>query len=381
MNDGGVIETNHDSTPQDQSSDGTAATAATRGAIEKLTNKKAGLKKWIKEKKTTMQGSTVRFPDDAIFDNANRYMMALEAGLVRIENQASRMDKYDAELSNCMLEFGLGCDALAHVDDEIDGVSASGIMAEAGVAGNDESDSPADRTSGIGRAFRLIGETADRASAVLSSNNNGRAAGGGGVGTSRFHERLRDHLRVVQAAKVALSKRNNRLITYSTCLNAVDAKRSSLHKHRISQDHQKAIGVEASLSRAEAAVVSAKANYDEVSSRVLREVDRFRREYAVEMHATMVEFARAQKERYDGMHEVWGTLLPRVEGVNASAMNGSSFAREAAALREGGSQCTTKMPTYPPPPEPVWNGARIGNAMESSMMNGAIRYRDALPEE
>jgi hypothetical protein len=38
------------------------------------------------------------------------------------------------------------------------------------------------------------------------------------------------------------------------------------------------IVAEASLSRAEVAVVEAKANYDEVSARVLREVDRFRRE-------------------------------------------------------------------------------------------------------
>jgi hypothetical protein len=101
-------------------------------------------------------------------------------------------------------------------------------------------------------------------------------------------------------------------------------------------------------------------------------------EYAVEMHATMVEFARMQKGRHVGMQGLWSTLLPRVEGMNASATNGCSFAQETAALREGGS---TTMPTYPPPPEPVWNGARIGNATESSMLNGAIRYRDALPEE
>ena len=106
-----------------------------------------------------------------------------------------------------------------------------------------------------------------------------------------------------------------------------------------------AIIAEASLSRAEAAVVEAKANYDKVSARVLREVDRFRREYAVEMHATMDEFARMQKGRYDGMQEVWETLLLRVKGMNASATTGCSFAREAAALREGGS---TTMPTYPP---------------------------------
>jgi hypothetical protein len=73
-----------------------------------------------------------------------------------------------------------------------------------------------------------------------------------------------------------------------------------------------------------------------------------------------------------------GARCPRVEGMNASATNGCSFDRETAALREGGS---TTMPTYPPPPEPVRNGARIGNATESSILNGAIRYRDTLPEE
>ena len=46
--------------------------------------------------------------------------------------------------------------------------------AGAGVAGNDEGDSPPHRTSRMGGAFRLIGETADRALAVLSSNNDGR---------------------------------------------------------------------------------------------------------------------------------------------------------------------------------------------------------------
>ena len=94
-------------------------------------------------------------------------MIAMEAGLLRIEGQASRMDKYDADLSSCMLEFGLGCDALAHVDDEIDGVGA-------GVAGNDKGDSPPHRTSRMGGSFRLFGKTADRTLAVLSSNNDGR---------------------------------------------------------------------------------------------------------------------------------------------------------------------------------------------------------------
>ena len=358
-----------------------AALAAVGGGVEKLTTKKAaGIKKWIKEKKTIMQCAMVRSPDDVVFERANHYVAALEAGLVRIEAQASRMVKGERELSSCMLEFGLGCDALAHVDDEICGMS--------GTTGSGTGDDGPSRSSGIGRTFRLIGRSADGASAAASAHHE--------RGSGRFHEPLRDHLRVVQAVKVALSKPNNRLVTYSTCLNAVDSKRASLHKYRITLDHQKAMGAEASLGRAEAAAVSARANYEEVSARVLREVDRFRREYAVAMHATMAEFARAQREHYEGMNEVWASLLPQVESLDAPACNGSSFAREAAALREGKSGGGgglgwgggdvahldgMPMPMYPPPPEPTSNGTHNRNAMESSMLSGAIRYRDASPEE
>ena len=42
------------------------------------------------------------------------------------EVQASRIARGDKDLSACMLEFGLGCDALSRVDDEINGVTSAG---------------------------------------------------------------------------------------------------------------------------------------------------------------------------------------------------------------------------------------------------------------
>ncbi|KAL3772661.1 hypothetical protein ACHAW5_008611 [Stephanodiscus triporus] len=386
--DGNEMETNchppHDA--RDHPPSPAAAENRGGGTMEKLTAKKAaGLKKWIKEKKTTMQGATARMPDDAIFERATHHVEALEAGLCRIEAQASRLVRNDVDVSSCMLEFGLGCDALARVDDEVDGAGGGGVNDD----DDDDDASSTPRSSGIGMAFRLIGRAADRASASCSTSRDDERGGW----SARFLEPIRDHLRVVRAARVALSKRNSRLVTYSTCLNAVDSKRASLHRYRISGDHQRAIGAEASLCRAEAAAIEARANYDEVSARVLREVDRFRREYAVEMYATMSEFVRAQKEHYDAMSDVWSSLLPEVEGIDASTFNGSSFAREAAALREGKAGAGSSgggieavhfenmpMPTYPPPPEPA-NDAYSRNVLESSMLNGAIRYRDVLPEE
>jgi len=352
---------------------------------EILSTKKGGIKKWIKERKTSMKGTVVRSPDDAVFEEVTHFVFALEAGLKRVEAQASAMLRRDRDISASFLEFGLGCDALAHMEDEVNG---SGVEDESGA-------------SGIGQTFRLVGKTADAVSAISSSHYDRELRG--------FHEPLREHLKMVHAVKVALMKRNNRRITYSTCLNAVDSKKASLHRYRITPGQEgKAFGVESSLSRAETAVLTARNNYDEVSARVLREVDRFRRENAAAMYATMAEFARAQKEYHDGMNEVWGALVPRLEEVDAERFNGKSFAGAAAALREGRSfvggsgagasgsvggggvePVTTQvenmaMPSYPPPPEPMPanNGVdNSTNAMESSMLNGAVRYREPLPEE
>jgi len=352
---------------------------------EKLSHKKAGIKKWIKERKTSMQGTMVRSPDDAIFEEVAHFISALEAGLKRVEAQASAMVKRDKDVSSCLLEFGLGCDALAHIDDEVNG---SGVGDEAGA-------------SGIGQTFRLVGKTADAISAISADHYQAELG--------CFAEPLRDHLKMVHAVKVALMKRNNRRITYSTCLNALDSKKATLHKYRITPGQEgKAYGVESSMTRAEASVLAARANYEEVSARVLREVDRFRKENAVAMYATMVDFARMQKEHADRMAEAWGALLPEVESVDVAKFNGSSFARTAGELKEGfnksvgtvggggggagGGDATVEavtsqvgnmsMPSYPPPGEPAGNGVHTASsAMESSMLNGAVRYRDPLPEE
>jgi len=356
---------------------------------EKLNIKKKGIKKWIKERKTNMQGTLVRSPEDAIFEEVTHFISALEAGLKRVEVQASAMLKRDKDVSLCLLEFGLGCDALAHIGDEVDGAM--------GESGGDEAEGSS--SSGISQTFRYVGQTADALS-TLSVEHHEREL-------RCFAEPLRDHLKMVNAAKVALVKRNNRRITYSTCLNAVDSKKASLHKYRITPGQEgKAYGVESSLTRAEQSVITARNNYEEVSARVLREVDRFRKENAVAMYVTMAEFARMQKEHADRVSDAWGKLVPQVENLDATDLHGSSFVDAAAALRQGSNSSSSRsmlaslgggettvesvtaqvenvpMPSYPPPPEPASNGVQdAGNAMESSMLNGAVRYRDPLPEE
>lgn len=69
----------------------------------------------------------------------------------RVEAQASAMVKGDKDVSSSLLEFRLGCDALAHIDDEVNG---TGVGEE-------------DGSSGIGQMFCLIGKTADAISSKV----------------------------------------------------------------------------------------------------------------------------------------------------------------------------------------------------------------------
>ena len=326
-----------------------------------------------------MKGTLVRSPDDAVWEEVTNFILALEAGLKRIEAQASAMVKREKEASASFLELGLGCDALTHLDDYGRGDAPSdGVGDEAG-------------DSGVCRALRLVGRAADAVAA--------RGADHSRRGAARLVAPLRDHLKMVHAVKVALSKRNNRRVTYSTCLNAVDAKKASWHKSRITPGQEgRAPGIESSLSRAEQAVVVARANYEEVSVRMLREVDRFRRESATAMYATIRDFARAQKEHAESVNAAWGALLTEVEGVDATASTWDSFSQMAAAVKDGGNDksgtvameggTTTlpsteenaPMPSDPPPPEPSTSAA-CDTMAESSVLAGAVRYRDPLPEE
>ena len=329
-----------------------------------LSTKKAGIKKWFKERKTSLQGTMIRSPDDAIFEEISNYISALEMGLKRIDTQTSSLIRRDKDVSTCMLEFGLGCDALCHIDDELNGIDSDG---------DDTSTS-----TGIGETFRQMGKTADEVSKLSYEYYEKEL--------SCFREPLRDHLKMIHSVKIALQKRQNRRVTYSTCINAVEAKKSSVHKYKITPGKEgKSVDAAASLARAEATLIVAKQNYDECSQRALREVDRFRRENASCMYATMLEFAKVQKEHHDKMNNAWGALVPLLEGLDKSDFISRSFVEASAAASKIGSiaqgqvQSLTSeiqhvpMPSTPPPPEPVSHG------LESSVLNEAVRYRTVEP--
>ena len=322
------------------------------------TSKKSTIKKWIKDKKTCLSGTLHRSPLDPLFDEMDHYVTALENGVKRVEMQAENIVKSLGQEASISMEFGLSCDAVAHVDDFI---------------GNRLNQDTAGPT--VGQTFHTSSQTADALSALQQKHHQTLLLD--------FLIPLRDHLKMIHAARLALTKRSNRRITYSTALSNVDSKKGALHKYRITQGMEnKVLNAESSLSKAELEVESAKRNYDDVSERVLREFDRFRYENGTMMHATMVEFGRVQMEYSAKVARIWSSQ----EFEQEIGSSGRCYVEAARVLMDAnrvvGGGHIVDMPMQSPPPVPVETTIISGltNGMETMSIQGAVRYRDPLPE-
>jgi hypothetical protein len=99
-------------------------------------------------------------------------------------------------------------------------------------------------------------------------------------------------------------------------LSEVEAKQASLAKLRATPGQEsKAYGAEMSLRRAQEASELARDDFAAVSQRVLREVDRFKREKAEDMKRTVLDYINLQVEYNRRVEEIWALLIPQLERV------------------------------------------------------------------
>jgi hypothetical protein len=160
----------------------------------------------------------------------------------------------------------------------------------------------------LGDALCKLGETADRLS-VLSAEHADQEA-------SQFEDPLVDMIKMIHAVKLALHKRHEKRLTYSTCLQEVEAKQTQLAKLRAQIGMEaKAYATEMSLRRAQENAEVGRDDFATVSQRVLREVDRFKRETTEDMRRTVLEYILLQVEYNKKMEQIWATLIPQLEQV------------------------------------------------------------------
>lgn len=242
--------------------------------------KKDGFKRWFAETKTSMTGDLVKSPDDDIFDEIHRYIHGLDNQMRNVSNQASALVRKGKEIANGLFEFGLAFNLL----------------------GQSEADA-------LGDALAKMGETADRLS-VLSAEQADKEM-------AQFDEPLQDYIKIIHAVKLALQRRHEKRLTFSTCLAEVEAKQIQLAKLRAQIGSEaKAYSLEMSLRRSQEAAEIAREDFATVSQRVLREVDRFKREKAEDMRRTVLDYINLQVEYNKRMEELWSSLIPKLENVH-----------------------------------------------------------------
>jgi hypothetical protein len=196
-----------------------------------------------------------------------------------VQVQASGLVRKGKEISNGLFEFGLAFNLL----------------------GQTEGDA-------LGNALSSMGGAADKLSVLAAEQAEKELA--------EFEEPLNDYIKTVHAVKLALQRRHEKRLTYSTCLADVESNTQQLYKLRAQIGSEaKAYSIEMSLRRAQEAADLARDDFCATSQRVLREVDRFKREKAEDMRRTVLDYINIQVEYNKRMEEIWGALIPELENV------------------------------------------------------------------
>ena len=329
------------------------------GAFMTSPKNTAGLKKWFSEAKTSMSGDLVCSPDDDLFDEIERYIEALHIQMKRVSNQASGLVRKGREIANGMFEFGLAFHQLGLSEGEA-----------------------------LGTKLDLVGGTADALSAMAAQYSEKER--------NHLEEPFKDYLKIIHAVKLALSRRHDKRVSYTALLHEIETRQVNLNRLRMTPGAEaKAYSTEMSLHRYQQAGEMAREEYAEVSQRVLREVDRFKREKAEEMRMVVMEFILLQIEVNRKMEGVWGELVPKLEGGVGDSRQGSGGVGDVAGSMAshpnnnmgGGGQGTRvhMPPSQPPPPipppsmptQPMYSNVPAPVMGGSDpLMESSIQYRD-----
>mmetsp|Transcript_14298 Transcript_14298/g.21441 ORF Transcript_14298/g.21441 Transcript_14298/m.21441 type:complete len:521 (+) Transcript_14298:181-1743(+) len=308
------------------------------GAFNLTPQKTAGIKKWFSEAKTTLSNDLVSSPDDDLFDEIERYIESLSIQMKRVSNQASGLVRKSKEIANGLFEFGLAFHQLGQSEGEV-----------------------------LGKKLQLVGSTADTLSVLSAQHADAE--------WKKLEEPFKDYLKMIHAVKLALGRRHDKRVSYTALLHEIQTREVNLHRLRMSPGREgQAYSTEMSIQRYQAAAEVAREDYAECSQRVLREVDRFKREKAEEMKMVVLEFIMLEIELNRSMEKIWGELVPKLEeGSVATDGSGSVEASSSMAASSSAQQAT--MVNLPPMPasQPTYSNVP---AASDPMMESSIQYRD-----
>jgi len=298
---------------------------------------------WLTNRTTAISGcELVPSPDDCIFEDAWTYTTNLEKSLKNAYSQASCVTKLHNDLSSGWYDFGKALTLLRIADKEGQGVPA-------GLAGD--------------AICSCLGDiTADTTIPK----------------TRKLEKDLLDHLKAVQMLREAMQTRHEHRLSYTAALKSITAKRDQLNKLRLSAESNpksqtKIADAETNLRNAQESAESVRADYDIVSKRVLREMDRFKKESLISMQATFGDLCILQQEYHAEIGNFWAGASEQLCDMELSTRKAFPPALEVQEndfplreSKEGNGQLQEK--------EAYTESCTVSN--EKSTMDG-IQYQDS----
>ncbi len=218
---------------------------------------------------------------DKQFEHMEQYVNELDVQIHQVAKHASSLVKKQEILGNTMYDFGFAFTQLASSERDI--VS-------------------------LGEALQHMGEKVDSVSVACRSQalKEGEA----------FEVPIYDYIKIIAALKAAMAKRQENKIKYMAAVHEVDV---CITRHQkiegIAGKEEKLRMARDTLQAAQVTMEIAKGEFEQVTTRLLREFERFLAEKSHDLKKIMLDYVNIQIEYARKIEANWAELVTELEGM------------------------------------------------------------------
>jgi sorting nexin-1/2 len=241
---------------------------------------------------------------DKRFDNIQAYINELDVQIQQVAKHASNLVKKQEALGSTMYDFGFAFTQLAGAEKD---------------------------TVPLGQALQHMGEKADSVSVAYKAQalKEGES----------FEGPINEYVKIIGALKQAMSKRQDKKITYMTAAHEVEQRNLAHQKLQgVTGKEDKLRQAEEQLHNAKATLDAAKADFEKVTRRVLKEFERFRQEKARDLKQIMLDYVNIQVEYTRKQEASWTELIPQLEAMEVEGSGNMYTSKTGGAQSRASDQ-------------------------------------------
>eukprot|EP00937_MAST-01D_sp_MAST-1D-sp2_P005493 g5493.t1 len=268
---------------------------------DKPTKKPRGLMKWVGDAAAQITtsfsaaSSTPKTEADLEFDAVNDYIDSLEPQMQALFKHTQTLVRRGRDVAQGLFEFGLAFTLLSQ--------SETGRL-KGGLEG--------------------MGRTADQLSVLASEQADEEALA--------FEEPIHDYIRIVGAVKTAIDARNDKRLAHHAACAELKSRQAALTKASSQgQKEERVAQLRAELDRSQSKVAQSREEFEVVSARVLREVQRFKRSKRADFKTIVCDFVQLQIDYAQKVEMAWQSLVPDLQALQLQGEQANGGAPSADA--------------------------------------------------